>query len=204
MKNGVLKICPSASPLSVNVKVSVHSLSGVRLADKVQSGEVVSFDVKARMKEKERRSDRVDIGFALSVGTRPSVAKFEVEGVAILEGKNTEIDKMLEIDHETQIPFVFQRVYQHVFMSMYLLATLIDAPYPPPNLLFSGQQQMPMSQIAERAAASEEKTISQSGAENVAPQEEVALLEEEKAEAAAEARESKVAQPEGRKPSTET
>lgn len=139
------------------MKVAIRSLSGVRLANEVQEGAVVNFDVKARMEEKERRSGRAAIGFALNVGTKPSVVKFEVEGIAALDGKDADINKMLEVDPETQIPFVFQRVYQHVFMSMYLLATLIDAPCPPPNLLFSGQQQMPMVQIGERTIPSQEE-----------------------------------------------
>ncbi len=150
MKCGVLNICPSVSSFDVAVRVGIRSLLGVKLADKVPSGEVVSFDVKARMEEKERRSGLVSIGFALTMGTKPSVVKFEVEGVATLEGANAEIDKMLEVDPETQIPFVFQRVYQNVFMSMYLLATLIDAPHPPPNLLFSGQQKLPQVQMDEK------------------------------------------------------
>jgi len=75
------------------VKVSVSSLSGVRLADKVASGESVNFDVKARMEERERRSGLLDVGFALVVGTRPSVAKFEVKGRATAEGKEEDIKK---------------------------------------------------------------------------------------------------------------
>lgn len=129
---------------------------GAKLVDKVPSSETVSFDVKARMEEKERRGGFVSISYALSVGTKPSVAKFEVEGIATLEGKDAEIDKMLGVDPEIQVPFVFQRVYQHVFMSMYLLATLIDAPYPPPNLLFSGEQQTPIIQTSEQGEATSE------------------------------------------------
>jgi len=129
------------------VKVSVSSLSGVRLADKVASGESVNFDVKARMEERERRSGLLDVGFALVVGTRPSVAKFEVKGRATAEGKEEDIKKILEPDPETQIPFVFRKVYQHVFVSMYLLATLIDVPYPPASLLHSSDQEIPIVEI---------------------------------------------------------
>jgi len=147
------------SSLGVAVKVTIHSLSGVRLTGKVESGAVVNFDVKAQMEEKERQSNQVNLGFVLNVGTKPSVVKFEVEGEAVLKGKNEEIKKMLEVDPETQIPFVFQRVYQHVFMSMYLLATLIDAPYPPPNLLYSNQQQIPMAQPSVSTPAAEEHAV---------------------------------------------
>jgi len=148
-------------------------LLGIRLADNVGSGEVVNFDVQARMEEKERRSGWVSVGFALKVGTKPNVVKYEVEGEAILKGKDEEIKKMLEVDPETQIPFVFQRVYQHIFMSMYLLATLIDAPYPPHNLLYSDQQQISMEQVRASIAAAKEENLQ---TETVAtPKEEQAL-----------------------------
>lgn len=124
------------------------------------------------MEEKERRSGRVTVGFSLSVRTKPSVVKFEVEGTAVLEGRDSEIEKMLEVDPETQIPYVFQRVYQHVFMSMYLLSTLIDAPYPPPNLLFSGQQQVPAASISQGSATSEKENIQVTEVVAVAPEEE--------------------------------
>jgi hypothetical protein len=124
------------------------------------------------MEEKERRSGRVAVGFSLSVGTKPSVVKFEVEGRAILEGRDFEIEKMLEVDPKTQIPYVFQRVYQHVFMSMYLLSTLIDAPYPPPNLLFSGQQQVPLASISQGSATSEKENTQAVEVVAAAPEEE--------------------------------
>jgi len=157
---------------NVAVSVEVRSLLGVKLADNLASGETISFDVKARMEEKERRSGRVAVGFSLSVGTKPSVVKFEVEGVAILEGRDAEIEKMLEVDLETQIPYVFQRVYQHVFMSMYLLSTLINAPYPPSNLLFSGQQQMPAVSISQGSATSEKENTQAVEVIAAAPEEE--------------------------------
>jgi len=191
--------------VNVAVKVAIRSLSGVRLADEVQEGAVVNFDVKARMEEKERRSGRVAIGFALTVGTKPSVVKFEVEGIATLEGKDADIDKVLDVNPETQIPFVFQRVYQHVFMSMYLLATLIDAPYPPPNLLFSGQQQIPMVQMDGRAGTLEKEATLQPSERDMSPQEEVATSgTEQTVKTVTEVQESREAQSEARELPPET
>ena len=90
---------------------------------------------------------------------------------------------MLEVDPETQMPFVFQRVYQHLFTSMYLLATLIDVPYPPANLLLGQQQPMPAVQMSKRTAT-QETVVSQDGAESMPPEEELATtpLEEKRAE----------------------
>lgn len=119
--------------------VKIQSLSAIKLAEEIEKGRLVNFDVKARMEEKARRSGWVRVGFALHVGTKPNVVKFEVEGTASLKGQDEEIRKMLEADPKTNVPAVFGRVYQHAFTSMYLLATLIQAPYPPSNLLKSSQ-----------------------------------------------------------------
>ena len=174
MKNGVLNICPAASLSGVAVRVKVDSLLGVKLSESTPPGEVVSFDVKAMMDEKERRSGQISVGYSLKVGTKPNVAKYEVEGVAVLEGKEEEIKKMLEVNPETQIPFVFQRVYQHVFLSMYLLATLIEAPYPSPNLLSSGQHVSEAETRANVAVSPVEKTLQPTPASN-APQNETTV-----------------------------
>ncbi|MEM1536182.1 MAG: hypothetical protein QXT10_00320 [Candidatus Bathyarchaeia archaeon] len=91
--------------------------------------------MKARLEEKERRSQTVVVGFSLQLNTKPSIVKFEVEGTATITGKETEINRMLEVDPETKLPYVFQKVYQHTFMAMYVLSTLLNTPPPPVDLL---------------------------------------------------------------------
>ena len=104
-----------------------------------------SFDVNAKLEEKERKSGRLVVSFVLTVGTKPSVVKFEVEGVATLSGSNPAIEKLLEVDPKTKIPLLLHRVYQRVFTTTFLLATVLDTPYPPPDLLFSGEMNKPGS-----------------------------------------------------------
>jgi len=113
-------------------------LRGVKLGGKEESS-ALSFDVNAKLEEKERRSGRLVVSFVLTVGTKPSVVKFEVEGIATLEGKNPSIERLLEADSNTKVPLLLHRVYQRVFTSTFLLATLLETPYPPPDLLFSGE-----------------------------------------------------------------
>lgn len=113
-------------------------MRGVKLGGGEESS-ALNFDVNVKLEEKERRSGRLVVGFVLTVGTKPSVAKFEVEGMATLKGKNPEIERLLEMDPKTKIPLLLHRVYQHVFTSTFLLATLLGTSYPPPNLLFSGE-----------------------------------------------------------------
>jgi hypothetical protein len=99
--------------------------------------------VKAKLEEKERKSQMVVVGFSLFLTTKPSIVKFEVEGMATLTGKDAEINKMLEVDPETKVPYVFQRVYQYAFTAMYLMSTILNAPPPPQDLLFSHREGVP-------------------------------------------------------------
>lgn len=131
---------------NVSVKVEITSLVGVRLG--VKSGaETVNFDVKAKLEERERKSQMVVLDFKLYLNTKPSIVKFEVEGTATLTGKDSEINKMLETNPETKVPYVFQRVYQHVFTAAYLLSTILNVPPPPEDLLFPYRQGVPAEDV---------------------------------------------------------
>jgi hypothetical protein len=126
--------------------VEIASLVGTRLA--FRGGvEVVSFDVKAKLEEKERKSQAIVVSFGLLFTTKPSVAKFELEGTATLNGKDEDIKKMLEVDPETKMPQILLRIYQSAFTATYLLSTILNVPPPPPDLLSSTKQEMPVQGI---------------------------------------------------------
>jgi len=132
--------------LDVSVRVAITGVRGARLGGRETSGAhgsvngPVKFDVSAKLEEKEHKSGQIIVFFMLSVGTKPSVVKYELEGYATLTGKEDALAKMLEVDPKNGVPFVFHRIYQHSFMAIYLLATLMDTIYPPPDLLFSGER----------------------------------------------------------------
>jgi len=109
-------------------------LRAVKLNDRVGAPEL-NFEINAKLNEKDRKSNMRVVGFVLTFGTKPSIAKFEVEGIAVLEGKNPAIDKLLEVNPERKIPPLLDKVYQHVFTSTYLMASLMNTPYPPPDML---------------------------------------------------------------------
>jgi len=119
--------------------VEATSIVGVKLDTKGGAG-AVNFEVKARLEEKERKSQMVVVGFILQLNTKPGIVKFEVEGTATLTGKDSEINRMLEVDPETKLPYVFQKVYQHIFTAMYLLSTILNTPPPPVDLLLFGRE----------------------------------------------------------------
>jgi len=179
--------------VDVSVLVEITSLLGVRLGD--VGAEPVRFDVSAKLEEKERRSGWVVIFFGLAVRTKPSVVKYEVEGTATLTGQDALIGKVLEVDPESKVPFVFHRVYQHVFTAIYMLASLMGTIYPPPDLLSPGGQSIPVkslktseqSTVAEGARATgvtevaeaAEPTVPTESAEPTEPMEPVVRREEE-------------------------
>ena len=130
------------------------SIVGVKLDVKGGAG-TVNFDVKAKLEEKERRSQMVVVGFNLQLTTKPGIVKFEIEGTATITGKDTEINKMLEVDPETKVPYVFQKVYQHTFTAMYLLSTILNAPPPPIDLLLFRREEMPPESVTIEPEAAE-------------------------------------------------
>jgi len=127
--------------------VETTSIVGVKLDVKGGAG-TVNFDVKAKLEEKERRSQMVVVGFNLQLTTKPGIVKFEVEGTATLTGKDVEINKMLEVDPETKVPYVFQKVYQYTFTAMYLLSTILNTPPPPIDLLLFRREEVPAESVA--------------------------------------------------------
>ena len=146
-------------------------MRGVRLGGREESS-TLNFDVNAKLEEKERRSGRLAVSFVLTVGTKPSVVKFEVEGMATLQGKNPAIERLLEVDSETKIPLLLHRVYQRVFMTTFLLSTLLGTPYPPPDLLFSreiGKPSLEGSVEWEKSEEREEKEEKKEGTEKKKP-----------------------------------
>jgi len=135
--------------VDVSVSVEIRHLIGEKLGENVGSTGV-RFDVSAKLEEKERRSGMVVVLFGLNVKTKPNVVKYEIEGSATLSGKDALIDQLLKIDPESKIPLVFHRVYQHVFTSIYTLASLMGTVYPPPDLLFSGKQSVPLESSSKK------------------------------------------------------
>jgi hypothetical protein len=134
--------------------VDVTSIVVVKLDVKGVAG-TVNFDVKARLKKKERKSQMVVVGFNLQLTTKPGIVKFEVEGTATLTGKNAEINKMLEVDPETKVPYVFQKVYQHTFTAMYLLSTILNTPPPSIDLLLFRREEVLAEGVAIEPKAAE-------------------------------------------------
>jgi hypothetical protein len=71
----------------------------------------------------------------LLITTKPNIVKYSIIGIVTLEGSTEDIKKKLEANPKTNIPQILFTVYQHVFNSIYVLASILNTPYPPPDLL---------------------------------------------------------------------
>jgi hypothetical protein len=119
--------------------VRLDKLEGTRIDTKVNP-DLVKFDVDVKMDEENRSSDELNISFLLTISTKPSLVKFVAGGRATVTGGRTAFESALTVDDKSGVPRVLHTIYQKVFTSIYLLASLIDAPYPPPDLIHSPTQ----------------------------------------------------------------
>lgn len=124
---------------AASIQVRLQRLEGVRL-ETGEDANAVKFDVDVKMEEESRMGDELIINFLLSISTNPSLVKFEASGIATVTGGQKAFESVLEVDPETNVPKVLHTIYQKIFTSIFLLSTLIDSPYPPPDLLHSPVQ----------------------------------------------------------------
>jgi hypothetical protein len=102
----------------------------------------VFFNVNAKLEEQKKTSSTVTLSFNLLLETKPNIAKYSTTGAIVLEGNMQDINKRLEINPKTKIPQILFTVYQHVFNSIYLLSSVLNTPYPPPDLLHPMQEKI--------------------------------------------------------------
>lgn len=120
---------------SAEVVTKIRSVAVQKLDEKSNHNTPVIFDFGANLEEADRTSESVTLNFKMTMDTEPAIAKFAVEGTAIVNGEESEIEKLLSADPETNVPYVFTRIYQTVYSVIFMLAGTIDVPYPSPALL---------------------------------------------------------------------
>lgn len=150
-------ICPKYSVSGVTVSIRISSLQGERTSEPIPDEELF-FDVNAKLEEQKKTNNLAVLAFNLTVTTKPNIVKYATTGTITLEGKLEDINKRLEVNPKTKIPQILFTVYQHIFSSVYLLASVLSAPYPPPDLLHPMQEKI---QILPRSAATEESHAAQ-------------------------------------------
>ena len=106
------------------------------------SSEELFFDINAKLDEQKKSSGQATLSFELGITTKPNVVKYTVAGTVTMEGSAEEIRKKLEVNPKTKIPQILFTVYQHVFSAIYVLSSVLNTPYPPPDLLHPMQEKI--------------------------------------------------------------
>jgi len=117
------------------VITKIRNVDVQKMDDKADHNTPVIFDFGANLEEADRNSEGVVLNFKMTMDTEPAIAKFVVEGTAKISGEESEIEKLLSADPQTNVPFVFTRIYQTVYSVIFMLAGTVDIPYPSPALL---------------------------------------------------------------------
>ena len=120
-------------PAQVDTKI--RTIAVQKLDERATHNTPVVFDFGANLEEAARSESKVTLSFRMTMDTEPSIAKFVVEGTAGLSGDDQEIEKLLSADPDTNVPYVFTKIYQTVYAVIFMLAGTIDVPYPSPALL---------------------------------------------------------------------
>jgi len=95
--------------------------------------------------------------------------RYSTSGNVILEGKATDVKKKLEVNPKTKIPQILFTVYQHVFNSIYMLSSILNTPYPPPDLLHPMAEKIQIVQAPTQSPAEKvEVPVEQVTAQNPA------------------------------------
>ena len=129
-----------------DIIVKIDNVIATKLDEKAHQSSAVNFNIKVNMDEIERKTQLLVVHYAIIMNTEPSVAKFQVEGSAVVKGRLEDIEEAVSSDPQTNVPYLFTKVYQQVYPVLFMLAGAIDIPYPSPGLLRSPK---PTAQVAE-------------------------------------------------------
>ena len=122
-----------------SVRVSLSRLDGTRI-DTDTNHNNVSFDVDVKMDELNRTNNDLTLGYLLTITTKPSLVQYEAGGIAVVSGGRKAFEEALSIDENSDVPRLLHTIYQKVFTSLYIISSLIDMPYPPPDLIHNPYQ----------------------------------------------------------------
>jgi len=117
--------------------VRILNLTATRAREAPDVDTPHAFNVDVRLQEVQRTDEHLVVEFALTITAKPAVSKFQVEGDATVEGDARTLEAILATDPTTGVPAILNKVYQHVFTSIFILANLTNVPCPSPALLYS-------------------------------------------------------------------
>jgi len=120
----------------VRVDVKLSNIAGALTDNTYKDNIEPRFDVNVKLEEVDRSPSEAAFTFAIAMNTKPSIVRFDVNGIVRVFGESGVIDELLETDPDTKVPYLLKKIYQQIFVYIFLLSGMMNAPHPPPDLLF--------------------------------------------------------------------
>ena len=136
----------------MNPKVEINSLLFSKLKNEQNS--FIKYDIEAALDELENTETEVKLKFKFALLSNPTNTKIMVEGLATVNGNQSETSKLLSPD-EKNIPLVVSMIYQDVFPLFYMISKSMQIPCPAYQLSKVSQSQQIVSEAI--PPATEEK-----------------------------------------------
>jgi hypothetical protein len=127
----------------MNPKVEISSLLFSKLKNEQNS--FTKYDIEAALDEVENTETEVKLKFKFALLSNPTNTKLMVEGLATVNGNQSETSKLLTPD-EKNIPLVVNMIYQDVFPLFYIISKSMQIPCPAYQLSKISQSQQIVSE----------------------------------------------------------
>lgn len=118
------------------IRIKLDRLVGVKTSTGANPDAVV-FDVDVKMDEEGRTNEELTLSFLITISTKPSLVQFEVGGTAAVTGGRAAFESALNVEEGSNVPRVLHTIYQRIFTPLFVLSNMLEAPYPPPDLIHS-------------------------------------------------------------------
>ena len=148
---------------SLSIQLNLRTLSVDKLDENTNRNTPVTFRVNVKFDETSRKVEETTVEFGITVSTEPSIARFGVEGLAVVKGKAEDIERVFAAPPDSKVPNLLFEIYDRLYTAVYVTSSILDVPCPSPLLLKSGvQSEKPME------AAQAETPMVERGAAGVA------------------------------------
>ena len=137
----------------MNPNVEINSLVFSKL--KSEQNSFTKYDIEASLDELENTEKEVKLKFKFALLSNPTNTKLMVEGLATVNGNQSETSKLLSPD-EKNIPLVVNIIYQEVFPLFYIISKSMQIPCPAYQLSKISQSQQIVS---ETTPVTEDKVV---------------------------------------------
>jgi len=127
----------------MNPKVEINSLVFSKL--KSEQNSFTKYDIEAALDELENTETEVKLKFKFALLSNPTNTKIMVEGLATVNGNQSETSKLLSPD-EKNIPLVVNMIYQEIFPLFYIISKSMQIPCPAYQLSKISQSQQIVSE----------------------------------------------------------